>query len=211
MPTATPTSDLTSFLSELPGGPDVNRLYDNVQAEVPAVGLALIQMAAWNTIEEFFIRSTTRREKVFWQMPPGVYAVDFNPFSADWLVAWILDYSDLLYGKIEPPGLLRDVQPAPQSQQLRQGKALLALKPASFASDFGPYIWQQWFETILAGTLWRLYRQPAKPWSSPQLATMNGQMYRAGINRARAIADRDLTDSGGRWRFPYFSHGRRKN
>lgn len=206
MVTTTPTSDLSTFLSE---DPSLERLYDNVQAEVPAVGLSLIKMAAWNTVEEFFLRSTCRRERVAWQMPSGVAAVDFNPFDADWLVAWILTYDGLTYGKIEPPGLLRDVQ-YPASASLRSGWAWLALKPSSFTADFGDLIWQQWFETILAGTLFRLYRQPAKPWSSPQLAIAAGREFRAGVNRARAIADKNYTD-GANWRFPYFAAGRRKN
>jgi hypothetical protein len=157
MATSTPTSDLSTLLGSDPG---IERLYDNVQAEVPAVGLSLIKLAAWNTIEDFYLRSTCRREHVFWQMPSGVYAVDFNPYDADWLVCWVLTYSGLTNAKIEAPALLRDIA-WPQSTSLRQGEALVALKPASFTSDFGPLIWQQWFEVILAGTLHRLYRQPA--------------------------------------------------
>src|SRR6185503_13290079 len=121
--TSTSTSDLSSFLGSDPG---IERLYDNVQIQTPTAGLAVIKMATWNTIEDFYLRSTCRREKLNWQMPIGVFAVDFNPFDADWLVCWILDYCGLPFGKIEPPGLLRDVQ-FPLANSLRTGEALVAL------------------------------------------------------------------------------------
>lgn len=210
--TVAPISDLSTALggSGDPSYPSVDRLYDNVQAEVPAVALAAVKLAAWNAIEDFYIQSTARREMIYWQMPVGVYAVNFDPFDANWNVCWVLGYTGLTKGKVEPPGLLRDVQ-WPQSTLLRTGQALVALKPASFSVDCGPLLWVQWFEAILAGTLHRLYRQPAKPYSSPQLAQFYGVQYRAGVARARDIARRDYTNGPGLWQVPYFAMGRRKS
>lgn len=208
MTTATPTSDLSSFLGSDPG---LNRLYDNVQAVVPAVGLSLIKMMAWNTIEEFYLRSTARRETVYWQMAIGVSEVDFNPYDATWLVAWVLDVSGLHAPKIVMPGRLIDLH-APTSP--RHGAALLALKPVNFSANVPEELFSQWFETILDGTLYRLYATPAKPYSSPQLAQYHGGRYRGGIARARAIAQKEFTNGGGRWGFPRmqgFAAGRRKN
>lgn len=208
MTTTTPSSDLSSFLGSDLG---LNRLYDNVQAVVPAVGLSLIKMMGWNTIEEFYLRSTARRENVYWQMAVGVSEVDFNPFDATWLVAWILDVSGLHCPKIEMPGLLIDLQP-PSSP--RSGQALLALKPVNFTTNLPQELFTQWFETILDGTLYRLYATPAKPYSSPQLAQYHGGRYRGGIARARAIAQKQYSNGGGRWQFPRmqgFAAGRRKN
>ena len=206
--TTTPTSDLGTFLGSNPG---LERLYDNVQATVPVVSLAMIKMASWNTIEDFYLRSTARREEVFWEMAIGVSQVDFNPFDATWLVAWILDVSGLHYPKIVMPGLLLDTQ---QPSYDRKGCALLALKPVSFTTNLPPELFDQWFETILDGTLFRLYGSPAKPYSSPQLATFHGGKYRGGVARARAIADKQFTNGGGRWNFPQqqgFARGRRKS
>jgi hypothetical protein len=204
--TATPTSDLSTFLGTDPG---VERLYDNVQSEVPGVTLAQIKMAAWNTIEDFYIRSTWRREHLFWEMPAGVYAVDFNPFDADWLVAWVLAWNGLTNGKVEPPALLRDIG-FPLATTTRNGEVWLALKPTDFSADFDPLLWQQWFETILAGTLHRLYRQPAKPYSSPQLALLHGRTFNLGVARARGIAHNNYAGNTPSWRFPRFAGGRAK-
>lgn len=206
MPTTTPTSDLSTSLGLDPG---VERLYDNVQAQVPAIGLAMVKMAAWNTIEEFYIRSTSRREHLFWQMAAGVQTIDFNPFDENWLVAWILSYTGLPKSKIEPPSTLRDLT-FPVSTQDRDGEAWVALKPVSFDAEFETLLWSQWFETILSGTLHRLYAQPAKPYSSPQLAQFHGAKYRSGLASARDIAQRQFTNGGGNWAFPYFARGRRR-
>jgi len=186
-----------------------DRLYSNIYAELPDVPHTQVQLALWNTLEEFFIQSTTRREHVFWQMAPGISWVDFNPFDGDWDVAWILNYTGLYYGKIEPPSLLRDLTPPPVDAR-RTGQAWLALKPKDFLSDVGSLVWSQWFNYIKAGTLTGLYGQPGKPYSSPQLATFYGRRFRSGIVHARSFAAMQYTD-GSAWRFPYFASGRRKS
>lgn len=203
--TVTPSSNLSSFLGS---DPNLNRLYDNIQAQVPAVTLSLIKLAAWNTIEEFYLRSTSRRELVNWQMAVGVQQIDFNPFDETWLVAWILQFEGLSDFTITMPGLVTDRN---QPTALRTGQALLALKPVNFSVIFPPELFSTWFETILDGTLARLYAMPAKPWSSPQLATFHGKRYSGGSAAARAQAQNGFTQGGGRWNFPTYANGRRKN
>lgn len=205
--TVTPSASSDTYLGD---SPDVNRLLDNVQATVPAVGLAVVKMEAWNAIETFYRDSTTRREMLYWTMPPGTIEVDFDPFDEDWQVCWVLHWDGLERGRIIPPGRLRDLQ-FPQSQLARNGRALVALKPAGFVANTGGVAWSQWFNIILSGTLARLFMQPAKPYSSPQLAQFHGRTFRSGIASARAIAQAEWTDGGGRWRFPLFAPGRAKN
>lgn len=208
--TTTPTSASTSYLGSNPG---LDRLLDNVQAEVPAVSLAIIQMCAWNTIEDFYMKSGWRRELVYWTMAPGVTEIDFNPFDENYLVSWVLDVSGLHRFHVTPPGLLKDLQPA---TALRTGEALLSLKPVSYAAittaGVGPELWSTWLEVIKSGVLTRLYGMPAKPYSSPQLAMFHGKSYSVGVARARGIADNNFNGAqGGRWAFPSFANGRRKN
>lgn len=206
--TVAPVADDSEYLGEDPG---IARLLDNIQAMVPAVLLPVARMAAWNAIEDFYLRSTWRREMVYWCLPPTVGQIDFNPFDGDWSVCWILYFDGLTYGRVKPPSLLMDTQcPLPTGEE-RKGAALLALKPVSFASEFDPLLFSTWFETILDGVLSRLYLQPAKPYSNAQLAMQHGRLYRAGCQRAHAIAQMGYTDGPGRWRFPLFANGRRKN
>lgn len=209
--TTAPTYDDSGFLGP---HPDVARLLDNVQAEVPAVGLEIVKMAAWNTIEEFYIRSTFRRETVYWEMGTGTSEVNFNPYDSKWLVAWLLFFDGIPRFRVHPPARVTDAFP-PTSY--RSGSALLALKPCSWDAVYNcscdtSELWSNWFEVIKDGVLYRLFKQPAKPWSSPQLAEYHGKEYRAGIARARATAQAGYNgDPGGRWAFPQFARGRRKN
>ena len=197
--------------AQLGPNPDVDRIYDNVLAVMPGVTLPLLQIALWNTIEEFAIRGTYFRDKVYWQMAPGVSNINFSPYSACSTVVWMLDVEGLLRYHVEPPALLIDDMP-PQAQ--RQGCAWLALKPVSLAAvaecPCGGDRYSTWFEVLLDGTMFRLYGMPAKPWSSSQMATYHGQRFRQGLNRARDIATRHHTNRSV-WRFPYFARGKRKN
>lgn len=206
--TTTPTSTLSTAFGADPG---VERVYDNVQVQVPSVMLSAVKLALWNTIEDFYIQSTMCREHVFWKMAAGVQTIDFNPFDESRTVAWVLDFSGVGKGKIEPPAVLRDLTfPVPEIE--RGGEAWLALKPVSFdavACHACGDLWSSWFETILAGTLYRLYSQPAKPYSSPLLAQVNSSIYRRGIASARDTARRGFT-AGRPVGFPYFARGGRR-
>lgn len=203
--TVTPTSDLSSFLSEDPG---LSRLYDNVQAVIPGTILSQVKMHAWNTIEEFYQRSTVERRYVNWQMAIGVQSVDFNPYDETWLVSWVLSLSGLYRWEVIPPGKVQDLM---SPDNIRHGRALLALTPVAFAAEMPHMLMSQWFETVLDGTLARFFNTPAKPYSSPQLAQYHQRRYYAGISRARAFAQQQNTDGPGRWGFPYFAGGKRKN
>jgi hypothetical protein len=203
--TTTPTYNSSGFLGS---DPNVNRLYDNVQATLPGVTLPVVQMMAWNAVEDFYIRSTCERRIMNWQMAAGVQEIDLNPYDETWLVAWVLGYNGLHKSHVIPPATIRDLEyPA----NPRWGEVLLALKPINFNTNLPVNLFSNWFETILAGTLARLLMQPSKPWSSPQLAQYQGRMFARGIAEARAIADAEYTDGPGRWRFNYFANGRRKN
>jgi hypothetical protein len=208
--TVTPTDNMNSMLGSNPG---VTRVYDNVLATLPATTTPLIQLALWNAIEEFCIRSLYFREKIWWQMAPGVYQVDFNPFSASQLVTWVVNQNGLTNFRVVPPAILEDLQVPPTGS--RTGWAWVVLKPTSFdalsKSGAFPELWTTWFETMLDGTMFRLTGQPAKPWSSAQMAQYHGTRFRMGLNRARDISERLHTDQqSSRRTYPYYAHGRRK-
>lgn len=204
--TLIPTSDQQTSIG---ASPDVERLYDNVQALMPAITVPIIKIAAWNAIEEFALRSTYFRDTVSWNMAIGVRDVDFNPYSADMQACWVLGQHGLVQWLVHPPARLVDRQ---EPTATRSGWALLALKPTSFDTDLPQEMWSSWFETLLDGTMFRLYGMPAKPWSSPPNAQYHGGRFRMGINRARDIAERQHSNQQSPFRsYPYFAHGRRKN
>jgi hypothetical protein len=202
--TPIPADDLRTTFG---ANPDIERLYDHVQAILPGVTLSLLQMMAWGAIEEFAIRSTYFREQVSWSMAIGVSTVNFNPHSADMQVCWVLGQDGLWQWQVNPPGELVDLRTPTTA---RTGTALLALKPTSFDANLPNEMWTNWFETILDGTLFRLFGMPGKPWASPQLAQYHGARFRQGINRARDVATRNWSNQQAPWTFPYFAAGRRK-
>ncbi len=206
MTTGTPTSDMSELLGPNPGA---ERIYDNILATVSGTTLALIKLELWNTIEDFYTRSTFQRQKLDWQMAAGVYSVDFNPFDETWIVAWVLEVSGLTDFQVNPPAELVDNDTAPNA--LRSGWVLLALKPASFDVALPSDVWSTWFRVWLSGTLSRLHGHPARPYTAPQLATYHGAIFERGIARARTMAARGNTGGGGRWAFPGgFAGGVRK-
>jgi hypothetical protein len=192
--------------------PDIERLYDNIQILLPAITLPVIELEVWNTIQEFCIRSTYFRRKVYWEMGRGVSTVDFNPFDGNMSVVWVLYMHGLTHWEVNPPAQLVDFLP-PHSG--RSGWALLCIRPVRYdVVKLGelPELFTTWFETMLDGVLGRLYGMPAKPWSAPQLATYHGTRFRQGMARARDIAERlHSHQQSPRRAYPYFAHGRRKN
>lgn len=189
---------------------DINRLYDNVQVQIPGVTTDMVSLLTWNTIEEFYLRSTYRRENVYWEMPAGQLTINFDPWPDGWRVCGFLGFRGLSNPKFVSPGLLQDLT-YPPSPAVRKGQILLALKPPNIDATLRYDVWTQWFETLLAGVLFRLYLQPSKPYSDPQMARLQGSFFRAGIASARALVQAgNITDGVASWRFPYFSHGHSK-
>ena len=216
--TVTPSYGSAAFLGPNPG---LARLYDNIQATIPAIQFPMVQMIVWNVIEDFYMQSTWKRENVFWSLAPGDQQTDFNPFSAVWLVSDILAVTGLTNFRIIPPGVLMDASvesfngasdnSTNADAAQRFGTALLALKPVSLAavnnSAFvDDSLFSKWFDVLMDGVQSKLFMMPAKPWSSPQQAQFHGARYRRGVARARGEAQTFYTGGGGsRWRFPYFS------
>src|SRR4029079_9943059 len=132
---------------------DFERLYDNIQTMLPAITLPVIEMELWNTVQEFCIRSTYFRSKIYWEMGPGISTVDFNPFNADMGVVWVLYVHGLTHWAINPPAVLYDTLPPTNG---RSGWAQVALRPLRFdVVKLGaiPELFTTWFETMLDGTL----------------------------------------------------------
>jgi hypothetical protein len=194
------------------GAAALERLYDQVQTTLPSITLPIIDMMLWNAVEEFCIRGLYLRANVYWQMAQGVTSVDFNPFSATMVVVWVIDFSGLNQWEINPPAQVVDLL---QPNTGRNGSAVLVLKPVSLEvvkEGFTPELFTTWYETMVDGTLFRLYGIPARPWSSPQLAQYHGTRYRQGIMRARDIAERlHSQQQSPRRTYPYYARGRRKN
>jgi len=185
---------------------DLDRLLDNVGAMVPGLTTDVLTMVAWNTIEDFYQRSTYRREHVYWQLDPQQIVLNFDPYDSNWRVCRFLYFSGLQNVKFIPPGRVQDVTyPTPDTE--RTGEALLALKPNNLNVALPYDVWTTYFEALMNGVLHRLYMQPGKPYSDMQAAQLHGRLYRSGISSARADAQAQHLREGSSWQYPYFAVG----
>ena len=166
---------------------DVTRLFDNLQALVPDMTTDIASLVIWNTIEDFYVKSTYRRENVSWVLNPGQSTLHLDPYSVDptWRVCRFLEFTGLPNVRFIPPGDIVDLT-TPVPDTMRSGDVLLALKPADFNTVLPYDLMTTYWETLLSGALYRLHLQPGKPYSDMNGATIHGKLYRSGIASARA-------------------------
>jgi hypothetical protein len=185
---------------------DITRLFDNLQALIPGVTTDVVSLVIWNTIEDFYQRSTYRREHVYWQLNPLEYTLQFDPYDKDWRVCRFLGFRGLSNVKFVPPGQVFDLT-CPCPETLREGEALLALKPNNLNTLLPYDVWTNHFETLLNGAMERLFYQPGKPWSDVKAMALCAAQYRRGVASARAEAQAGHVREGSSWQFPYFAMG----
>lgn len=186
----------------------INRIYDAIQAVVPAVTLPIVQMSTWDTIDEFCKISTLWRETMAWTLPAGDREVDLNPVDGNTIAVWVIDIRGLLYASVSPPAIIVD---SGDVTLTRTGFARVVCAPSRLSTALPSMLIDQWFEGLTDGVKMRLFSQPTKPYSSLQLAEVHGKRYRDAMRRARDAASRYYDGGTSGWRFPYFAHGRRKN
>lgn len=192
-------------------GYGLDQLYDNVQLQMPGVTTDNVILQTWNTIGDFYVGSTYRREHIYWCMEPGVTSVNFDPYiKGKWRVFRFLDFRGLSRPKFEPPGRLRDLTyPCPDTN--RNGEVVVALRPDNLNVDLGEDFWAMWFNAIEAGVMGRLYMQPGKPYSDMAIGRVQKNLFSQGVAQARAHVQSMFVTDGIPWRFPYFAYGRSKN
>lgn len=85
-----------------------------------------------------------------------------------------------------------------------------SLVPGSNFDELPDFFFAVWFQALEHGTLGRLHSQPAKPYSSVQLAEYHMRQFRRKCEEARAAMDAAGSIDQPTWRYPYFASGRRR-
>ncbi|WP_027184815.1 hypothetical protein [Desulfovibrio inopinatus] len=85
--------------------------------------------------------------------------------------------------------------PTPAEDQAGALTVHYAVKPQYASSDLSvdDYLLDDWGEYLASGAAASLQRQPGKPWTSPQDATGNYQLFRSGIVKARIKSSASFT------------------
>jgi hypothetical protein len=177
---------------------------------MPGVTADNVQMQSWNTVYDFYISSTYRREHVYWCMNPGTNTLNFDPWDSHWRVFRFLGFRGLSRPKFEPPGRIRDLQ-YPVADTARNGEVVLALRPIDINTPLGDDFWAMWFDAVCDGVLSRLYLQPGKPYSDLNMGRLKAMLYSKGVQQARAHVQSLFVTDGIPWRYPYFAYGHSKN
>lgn len=181
----------------------IDRIFDAIEAVVPGVVHSVVQMAVWDAICEFCTRSTYWRARVTWTMPVGTTTVDLSQIDVNTVGMSILQVGGGLYRnwRIDPPCTLVDLGPGTQD---RSGWAIVSCLPVNLDAGLPSFLIDNWSEALRDGALFRLYSQPSKPYTSPQLAAFHGKRFASRIQSARAQI---IHDGPPNWRFPYFARG----
>jgi hypothetical protein len=196
---------VSGSLAYTSGAGGLDRIYDGIEAVLPGVQHPMVQLVLWDAIEEFCTRSTAWRLMVGWEMAPGVTTFNLNPLDDVASAVHVLDICGPIRVRLKPPAILVDTG---DTSQLRSGTAKVAAKPRRLDEEVVPaFLVNEWSEALRDGALHRLYMQPFKPYTSPQLAGIYGKKFRAAITLALIQAKR-ATDCSPH--FPYFARGRQR-
>lgn len=178
----------------------LDRIYDAIEAVVPGVNHAVVQMAVWDALDEFCSKSTFWRATVQWTMQPSIQAVNLNPVSGNALVRYILAVRGLARWRAEPPATIVDLIP---NDEARSGQARVALRPSRLSANLPSSLVDDWQQGIRDGTLAALYGQPAKSYSSGTLAQYHRKQFLAAIREARSQTARyNSGEQTSGWTFP---------
>lgn len=188
----------TAATQKADGG--LERIYDAIEAVVPGVNHAVVQMAVWDALDEFCTQSTVWRATVQWVLQPNIQAVNLNPVAGNALVRHVLAVRGLWRWRVDPPATIVDLIP---NDEARSGQARVVLKPSRLTGNLPGSLIDDWQQALRDGTLAALYGQPAKSYSSGVLAQYHRKQFLAGIRAARSIAMRyGSGEQTSGWTFP---------
>ena len=71
----------------------------------------------------------------------------------------------------------------------------VALKPTRTSTEIDDFVFEDYAEAVYAGARFRLLTVPAKPYTNPDLAMVNQNMYVSGVNSARQRVARGFVRS----------------
>jgi len=182
----------------------LDRIYDGIESVLPGVMHTVVQMALFDTIEEFCMRSTYWRGLFAWSMEPGQTTLDLNPPGASPLVRWVLEVRGLRCHRIAPTAVLIDTSGTLDTSVARSGTVWAACTPTQL-ENLPDWI-NDWTEGLRAGALFRLYSHPKKPYSDARQAPSYGKLFRSQIQLAKVEAQKLCSRDA--WHFPYFARGR---
>lgn len=201
------------------------RLFRDVRAIVPGVTDDVANMELYNTLHEFCRRSLAVRADTEDVLPAGTADFVLADTEDGWKVIYVVSLRNE-QGPLRPRPALRQTRPLPAymgywceppnhvhfgapSVNQMQVNGIVALGPgpscAQKCQSVPQTIWDDHYEAIRAGTLGRLYMQPAKPYSNLANGRLLMTRAHALTGEARVQADKASTMADPPWAYPRFA------
>lgn len=195
----------------------LSAFYAEIELQVPTVPRPVIDHAVRNACIEFADRSKVLQvtsDPQDLQANVADYDLDLPPGAqlVKLMAAWVYDNpplalvspeqvyaADELYGTGDastpryafvrtPESPVVTLAPRPAVTAVGALRCRFSYKPTRTATAVDDTLVNNWYDEICAGALARLRMIPNKPWSNPQQAEIDRQVFMAGVSRAVAQA-----------------------
>lgn len=204
---------------------DMNRLMDNARVKLPGALDSAIQLELFSTLNEFFQETNIWYEYIEFDVTPtndtylqnpDAYTYELTPLEGGVInrLIGVVDASGFPQAAIMPtPGyvILRFSPNMAQTYTARVTKTVVDPVTRDGYPVFPDWIMSKYGNDILDGVLGRMMGQVAKPYSSPQIATVHLRNFKQAINKARAEAMHGNVYRGQNWYFPQSFNRRRQS
>src|SRR6478609_1794523 len=175
--------------------PLIDRVMDQIRVKMPGALDGVTQMELWNTLDDFLVRTNVWTGETEVKLKVGKLEDGTNyPIKA-----WISTPGTITFasGVSEPKTIVATVALTVGDPGKRQ-----------VYPDVPDWIWGDYYDVIIDGTIGRLFGHPAKPYSNPQMALFHLKQYSAGCDQAKWMVNRGRRMEGQRWMFPQSYAGR---
>lgn len=194
------------------------RIFNRVKSELPAVDIAIIRQAIFNTMVDFTADTNTWVEEIPFTVNKTTLSYPLQVtggFPNRLLCVFRANDPNFNWAdngiSMRVPGTIRLAR-AP-SEPLNWVAAIAkACSDGTFDSSVPPlatgypivdaWIPDMWNDVVYYGTMWMLQRMPAKPWRDPAGAKENGALYSSGKSVARVDNMHKNVYGAQAWQFP---------
>ena len=197
----------------------VDKWVDTILGRLNGAVPDMVKTEVTNAVREFFVESNVWQVEVLLNVEEDKATYDLRGMVPNGTVTYILHVlfkerlltpvaefpfgwdtgGDPHYFWSPEPQLLR-LAPIPTVSEEKVVRTRFALKPVG--CQVPAWIEDLFFRVIADGALGRMYMHPKRPYTSPLLGERHAASFRAGIARAKSMANRRFTRAEHTFRFP---------
>jgi len=196
--------------------PLIDRVMDQIRVKMPGALDGVTQMELWNTLDDFLVRTNVWTGETEVKLKVGKLEADLDSPTAGasiWRLMAVKNEDGTNYpikAWISTPGTITFASGVSEPKTIVATVALTVGDPGKrqVYPDVPDWIWGDYYDVIIDGTIGRLFGHPAKPYSNPQMALFHLKQYSAGCDQAKWMVNRGRRMEGQRWMFPQSYAGR---